>query len=597
MKTKASRKVVREQSAQRSLFSQVWTFVTQNLALFSVLLSILIVFSPVLGKHFEQDEWFDTGSNQIYTAARIPFFIAVFRILFSLQPVTQLFNFLSYSFFGVQNWPFSVAVIVLVLMNAVVWYRFVRTVTGSVLIALGSLVFAVFNFAAHQAITWSQPAVAYQLAFLGIVLSLHAFFDFLNSSKRSELVKSLLFLGFAMLTRYNSFFMMALLPLTAMIFHWQEFPSRIKRVFLLGIAAFVALATFFIVIPPSYQPIGQERFIHSRSQIILNIVILPAKSFSQLLLNRYSYLDELARSVMARYYLNVAPSTREMGVITELLAILITLLCAVVFLMTTSLSESRRKQTLFFVAFFGLCFSPYIFDKFSTATAMLESRYFFLPVFSAGVLIMIWFENIWQRLLSDAKWKATGFVLLCSLVALVYLAHNIYSIFTWEILSAQMTQKRVEVLDFARKQFVENTSGDVILFIRDVGTTPASAKNVTGSLYQTGFMYPFLVYSYPSGRIPYQVFEDRTFWNMEFQGVKEVNGRKFGLFYDYAALQAYVLAQKIPAESLYALELDYSASDSRKTKIFPIFAFSDVKYRDVSQSLRESLDYAPAAKN
>jgi hypothetical protein len=79
--------------------------------------------------------------------------------------------------------------------------------------------------------------------------------------------------------------------------------------------------------------------------------------------------------------------------------------------------------------------------------------------------------------------------------------------------------------------------------------------------------------------------------------VKEVKGRKFGLFYDYAALQSYVLANQIPAESLYALELDYSVSDSRKTKIFPIFAFSDVKYRDVSESIRESLDYGPAAKN
>jgi hypothetical protein len=432
---------------------------------------------------------------------------------------------------------------------------------------------------------------------LGIVLSLHSFFAFLESSQRRELIKSLLFLGFAMLTRYNSFFLMALLPLTAILFQWKHFSQRMKRVFFLGVVGFFALAAFFILIPPSYQPIGQERFIHSRSQILLNILILPAKSFSQLLLNKYSYMDELARSVMARYYLNVAPSTREMGVITELFAIIISLLCVVLFLVTTSLSDARRKQALFFAVFFGLCFSPYIFDKFSTATAMLESRYFFLPAFSAGALIMIWFENVLNRLSAISKWKAAGFLVLCSVAAIVYLAHNIYSIFTWEILSAQMTQKRVEVLDFAKKQFVVDNSGDLIVFIREIHTTPASAKNVTGSLYQTGFMYPFLVYSYPSGRIPYQVFEDRTFWNMEFQGVKEVEGRKFGLFYDYAALQSYVLANQIPAESLYALELDYSVSDSRKTKIFPIFAFSDVKYRDVFESIRESLDYGPAAKN
>lgn len=600
MKTKASRNISKTQRSSqaaprpshlvteiKSWWKELWS---SHKVLLIILAGVLCLYSPILGKQFEQDEWFDTGSNQIYLAATTPFPLSAVKAFFSPQPITQLFNFLSYYFFGVQNLVFSITVLVLVLVNSTLWYSLVFKLTKSKLVAAGSLLFAVFSLPAQQAITWSQPAVAYQIAFLFILLCLMAFNTYITTNQKKYIGIALGCAIVSMLTRYNSFFIFVLVALMAVLFKWQDFSQKTRRSFWTAAALFGVFSIYLLVAQPSYELI-QERFIHSRTQGLLNIFILPLKTVSILLSTRFIYLTTLAQNIVIRYYMIISPSGRELTVISEWLAIIITLVVSLFYWLTSKFSKESLKRVLFFAFFYALTFAPYIFDKFSTATQSLESRYLFIPAFALGALIFLWVENVVQRLAERPQWLAKLFQLGVVLLTVTYLVHNAYFILTWELAYNQVTQKRIEVLRFARERYVVNNDGDMILFIQDINTPLSTATNVTGTLYQTGFMYPFLVYSYQTGRIPYQVFEDRTFWNMNYQGAKEVAGRKFGLFYEYDELQKYVLEHKIPPRSIYALQVDYGQVDQNKAKIFPIFVFADVKYEDITKTVRSNLRY------
>ena len=75
-----------------------------------------------------------------------------------------------------------------------------------------------------------------------------------------------------------------------------------------------------------------------------------------------------------------------------------------------------------------------------------------------------------------------------------------------------VTQKRKDILGYIEKEISLKKGEDFILYINDVNHPNLELKNVTGTYFQTGVLYPFLVYSFDQENISYKNFEDDQYW-------------------------------------------------------------------------------------
>src|SRR5690606_28436708 len=179
---------------------------------------------------------------------------------------------------------------------------------------------------------------------------------------------------------------------------------------------------------------------------------------------------------------------------------------------TFKLIPKRRPIFFFALTLYLLSFVPYILDKFSTGTGYLESRYYYISAFAFGLLLFIYLEFLLSK-------RSKYIQLLIMAIPAVLILFNAVLIRQEITLRNELTNKRKEILEYSKSEFINELDSSFIIYIQDSNIPNPLINNVTGMYFQTGFLYPFLVYVYGTGQVPASVFADDFFWDSSFQGV------------------------------------------------------------------------------
>lgn len=551
------------------------------------IIGILLLYLPILNSYFQQDEWHNFGIH-IYGLAEQGFWSYFFSLFFTGMPLAFLYTFFNYWLFGVQNLIPAIVILMLIAMNSLIWLRLVKKISGSNWISLFSLIIGYTSYLSVQAVTWVLPAISAQLALFFILSSIYCLYQFQQKSLIKYLGCSLIFATAAALVRNNGFLIFLGLPFFSFIFSKQKNWTELKKSFFLLIVLGV-IAIGIILTRASTSRIGSGRYLHSETQVLLNTAILPTKSISQFLLLDPQVIYKLGSELQTRYYNRATDPLFTYTVMADLISVIISLLVMVLFVITFRLRQER--QTIFYFALFlyVLSFSPYVLDIFSTGTGYLESRYYYIGAFAFGLLFCLYFESLFVSINKMNIPFRHGSIGLLTLLPVVFVLFNLRLVSNEIKLRNELTNKRHEILEFAKNQFVDQLDNSFIIYIEDTNFPNPSVDNATGRYFQTGFLYPFLVYVYDTGKIPHEVFADDYFWDSAFQGVRETQDYRIGLFYAYNDLKKYVQLNNLNHNDILSIQVDYSELANNPEAKGDMHDLRYVTYRDITEITKKRL--------
>ncbi len=548
---------------------------------------ILFTFFPILFSHFQQDEWHNFAWH-IYNMNAHGFWDGLQKSIFSFLPVTQGFNFLNYQLFGIQNIFPAVTILVLIWANSSLWGKNIYSISKSKLISIGSTLFGYLSVISHQAVSWVMPAIATQFAFLFINLSIYYVIKARTLNNQKYLLYVLLFSFLAIFSKVNAFFIFLFLPVLYLIIHSSKINySLIKKIIGAGVVTLSIVIGYVLLQPPTHK-IGAGRYVSSKKQLVANTVLLPTKSISQLIIDQPKLIYSWSSDFLTIYYGRPNDQLLFQTLLTDYLSVVLSLIFILIFVLFFRITKKNKSTFLFGVSFYYLSFIPYFFDKFSTGTGFLESRYYYLSAFGLGIVLFLFVDYIFKSYLSMTVWQSW---IRKSIYFIIwgYLVWSGVTISNQIIDYNEATSKRIEILDFIKNRVYINEADDVILFIQDSNYPNSQVTNITGTNFQTGLLYPFLVYSFDTGQVPYQVFEDDFYWNMEFQGGRQVSGEYIGLFYDFERLQTYIRENNLSSEAIYAFDFDYSKLQNNSQARGNFYDLPYVTYTDITQEIRQQI--------
>lgn len=559
------------------------------LALF--ILAILATYFPIVQSYFQQDEWFDFGFEQIKWVSEYGFLTALKKALFSLSPIVQTYNLLNYQLFGIQNLFPAVTVLILLTINSLLWYKLIYSLSKNRLISSISILFGYLSFISSQSVTWVMPAVAIQFSFLFTNLSILSYLRFEEKKNWKSLLSLLLFLVLAIFSKFNSFFLIIFFPLLYLIRNYKivNFKENLKKI-TPPILLFSFLFYIFFLEKLHIFKFGVGRFVQGKTQILINLFFLPLKSISQILISNPPAIYSLGEQLLTKYYRHIPDDFLKYIFFAEFLSIIFSFLFIGLFLITMwNLVRAYKNFLIFLVTFYFLSFIPYSLDLFSTGTGFLESRYYNLASFAIGSVFGLFFFVLWKKisLLKNIIAKRILLFFLASLLVF-YFSFNIGLIQKNLLQSNNITKKRENILKITSEQVGMKVGKRFIIYIQDVNYFGTSDINITGRNFQTGFLYPFLVYNFKYKQIPHGVFDDYFFWDMNFQGVKKTDDYEIGLFYEFDKLKEYVNKNNFPIEYIYAFRFDYSKANKNNS-------FSNYKdiihaeYVDITDQIEDKL--------
>ena len=255
------------------------------------------------------------------------------------------------------------------------------------------------------------------------------------------------------------------------------------------------------------------------------------------------------------YYL----ATATLSYVFSILIIFILL----IFIYTLYKSKNflHMRIILWCLAYFFLSFVPFSFQTFHNI--FLDSRYYYIGVFPFSLILSLGIYHLNILIKSNDLFRNTvrpALLFFVSSIALFYLSLNIYSNYLTLRNVSQSTSARRDILEFMKIYFSSSLEGDFILYIEDINhpNQDPSYINITGHYFQTGILYPFLVYNYKSGLVSPKYFKDDLLWSLDFQGIRKEEGKKVGIFYEKDKLYSGLKNGNFKVEDVYSITFDYS---------------------------------------
>ena len=547
---------------------------------------IVILYIPLLHKYFEQDEWHNFGW-QIYTLSNMSLTEKLLSLLTSNLPTVQLFNFLNYYIFGVNNVFPAISVLILIISNSIVWYILVKKITKDSFIACLSILFGFVNVLSLQSVSWVIPAVASQLSFLFSTLAIVTVYSYVKTSKKVNLLYAILFSILAFTSRHNAIFIVFYLPLFYLLISPKVTVFKLVQLLKSGL---VITAAFMLFLWFKFGGLrfGDDRFVSEPIQMLVNFFVIPIKAISQLL-----FYDPRSMYVIGDWFVEnrfgLQPNDIVVqSILTELLSIILSLFVILIVVLIGFTAKKYRKSLIIFSIYYYMSFMPYIVDKFSTGTGFLESRYYQMGAFGLGVIVAIVLKHLISvGLKFKNRYYKWSMLLLIVSIAFVYLFFSYATISDELYRQVDVTTKRKEVLQAMKNTIVTNAGKNFIIYVNDRGIE--SQNPVTNMYYQTGVLYPLLVLSYDSGKIDPAFFEDDVLWDYSYTGTMIKNNQKIGIYYSRSDLIDAIKANNFSIEDVYSYTFDYSDIPDQGANGFNVNDFTYVKYKDSTQETRDSL--------
>lgn len=520
----------------------------------------LVVWSPIFKIFYLQDEW--QGLGHIFVeGVRHPIAGASFiQLIFGEnRSLARLLGLFLFGQFPLNALPVAIFSLVFHLLNScLVFFLAGKFFKKRFLSLIAAFAFLVSSVSAN-AVYWFSTSVGTLPATTLILIAIFYYFKYLEkeSTRKRYLVFGLLFVS--LFFKEIGTFLFIFLPIFSLLSKREKIGVFIKKYWVF-ILFFVLIVGFRVFQLKSIQG-PNALFITGSSQnfsltLLIRAILYPLTSFS-LEFFPAPVLLNLARNVTSNYYPFISVGQFELvsqTVVLDLIAVGLTFIISLAFVFAIRNDDKTIRQRISFWFFFIIfSFLPYV--VISKTYSYLESRYYYLSMVGASILIAWFFGKLFSSRKMVLKILAMLAVALYLFIHLKYLRTDLNS----EVkISAERTHFIREIGSYIK---VSSNPRNIFYITSD------SDYYVVGNKvpFQQGTGYTLMILAHGKIDEPNSFLTDHFLWDIGSQGYKDENGIGFGYFYDKAELAKAIRTNKISSDSLKAFFYD-----SKKEKLIDI---------------------------
>lgn len=528
-------------------------------------LVIFIFYIPLKKGFFQHDEIaamvrYMSGNKNIIFLLKEAFapFIAHY------VPFHRLTTFLYLSVFGTNYSYYVLASIFFHLLITLLFYLFCRSLFNNNTLAFFAAAFFGLSASGHQATSWPLADINIHGAALFSLLSFCFVLRYASSSKKHDLLFSLLFLIISLLFKEVALAQFAVIPLFIYFIFEKKNIEKLKTATLfsvLGGTGYILFRLSLFLAPRN--PVFQDQLVtasQTKTEVFFNVLSFPIKAFSQTLFPP-SFLLLVARkaSEILPNAITGIPGTTQFDIFIEnktlfAIEILILFFVAVSFFF---LWKKRVKERKYFgLAVWGILFVflnslVYVLSPGRSGNIpVIDSRNLYFPAIGMAIFIVAFTKILFRA----NNIKIITVLVLITLLQSMWLAKEVKIV-------ADRGATRRDILEKIQKDY-PTLNRRTIFYVESDKSYYGLPENVKILPFQTNLGSNLFFVYLPTEKFPEELTENGWFlYNLEDQGYKEINGRGLGYFREYSLLQKSVEENDINPESVISYKFN-SRDDS-----------------------------------
>jgi len=518
---------------------------------FILLLITVIVFFDLPKTFYQQDEWQSLGHH--LAGGSLSFLNDTNPVLLLFSEKRPLSSFFYSIFLGYYKFTVSPAAIFSILfhaLNSILLFILVEKLTKRTLVAFIAALFLIVNSVSHQAVTWVSAMSTLPAAML-ILISLISYLKFLDTKINKYKLISFFSIILSLYFKGIGIFLFALLPILYLTYQGREINLKNinkalkENMILLGFAGVmvgVRFAEFFFRSEGVVGYTGGAGSGNFFQTILFRSVLYPLSSFFQIFVPPIDFYSKMGEITRAQYKFLVGSPVIDLvaqSAVSDLLAVIGAglILCLLGIIVFSKKDKIVKKNIIFALAFFLLSLLPYL--ALNRDSSYLSSRYFYMGVFPAGVLlgyVVVFFTDLGRYM----RW---GTLFLVT----IFLLHHA-SIVRADINSqVKLGNERKAVLEEIKK-LKPSLSDNTVFYV----TSDREYYGLITNPFQNGLGYVLEVWYYDSGKIPKEFLSENFLWDLGAEGYKKSGNRGFGYFQDMDKLTKQVGKGNIKTEDIWA---------------------------------------------
>lgn len=516
-----------------------------------------LVYIPVVFGFFAQDEWYGFG-NYINGGLQI-----VINGLVPGQthyvPLAHVFNFLSFSKFGLNYQYYAIFSIALHAISSMVVYLFIRELTEDDTVSLMTGLLFAISASAYQATSWIFADTASHGALIMSVLGSWLFLLFLKNKNWIVGLLSVISLLMSLLFK----------EITIGIFIWLGYLTWVRsdnKKFAIKASLLMILVTVFYVVVRFlgvYFHVAKElpsTYMRSYSEAVYTAVTLPVKAVAQSFIPAnqmfrvsYGIANQFKWIVSEKYGTSAFDRLVENNLFDPINLIIFILL--VQSLIIFWIKDKRLAVNLGIPALMWTIVNSFIYVMAPGKLGVIheiEPRNLYLPALGIMLYVSIFLKSMFKI---DRK-----FVLLFGsyFIFLLFSLENSLSKIVGEgrVREAILQQIRSEHPILAKKTIFYTESDKAFYGL------PYDEKILP---FQSGLGQTLMVWYQNSHQLPKEFFMNDYLWDIAAQDYKEINDVGFGYYRDFIKMHKAILQYNLPIDSVIGYRYDSKLNELMDT--------------------------------
>lgn len=509
------------------------------------------VWFPIFKIFYLQDEWQGLG-HIIAEGITHPIAGANFiELIFGEnRSLARLLGYFLFGQFQLNSLPLAIFSLVFHFINTYFVFVLSQKLIKKIFVSIIAAGAFMLSSVSANAVYWYSASVGTLPATTLILLSLILYFKYVKDRDTKKLYLIFLTIFLSLFFKEIGIFLFLFLPIYDLLFIEKRFSYFIKRYwpFLLF---FGMLTLFRISVLRSisdqkalFLTGGSQNFIQT---LLVRGVLYPSTSLS-LEYFPAPFLVKLAGSVVSNYYSFIPIEQRDLIAQTSVLdSIALVFSILIIFSIITTVRKEEpeiRKIIYFWLLFIVLSFLPYIII--SKSYSYLESRYYYLSMVGAGIIIAWFLEKLLVSKIFVSK-------LIASLMIVLYLTSHVNFLRKELNNQAVVSGERVKFVKQITSMVDTTTNQKNIFYINSESDYYIPGNKIP---FQQGTGYTLMVMLKNRLPISNKFLLDHYLWEIGSQGYKEIDGYGFGYFSDLTLLKEVVTKYKIPKDSIHSFTYD-----------------------------------------
>lgn len=544
------------------------------LVLLGCILISFVIFWGLWDTFYQQDEWLGLGQAFALKWGVVTSGISPVGAIFAEgRPLSRLFGFVLVKYFPYDSLVPSLYGIFLHSINSFIVFLISRKLLRSNGLGIVATIFFLATSVSHQSITWFAASFGLQPAAFFTFLSVWLYLLFLDHLKYKYFLLSISSAFISLYFKESGIFVFVLFPVIPFLLKRKiPFVSYLKLSLpiIIGVTIFGCYRIFQIAFVNTYN--GPTVYANSGMTnlfpiLIMRSILYPFTSFS--LVYFPSPISTFIAFLLKDLYYPFIVDRPDRVVFTSILdnfAIICSFILSIMIFQFWKKYPKYRNAIVFSITFFILSILPYILI--SKEYSYMEPRYYYLTNMASGIILAVFFDVFTRR---------KGFVYLLSTLFALYIFFQIVIIQQdIGIQKGIATERRSYLSQLNTLLPTVNSNSNLFL----LAGSKSLWKEGNYTPFQHGFGYSIMALYYKSGKIPKELLASQFLWDIGEEGYREVNGKKFGFFYDTNHLAQVVKKNKLNINDIHAF----------------YYNFEDRRLFDISGRIRKEVEATNSAK-